>query len=163
MRKFSFILGLLVIFGLTACSSNEETSNKPKKEEKKTEEKTVEVDKGLFNVEITLPASMFEGEDSEKVIADAKADGVSEVTKNSDGSYTYKMSKAKHKELMTEVEKGIVESVEEMKTSGDFTSIKDITYNNSFKEFTIIVDKEAYENSMDGFGVFTLGDRKSVV
>lgn len=157
MRKLSFILGLLVVLGLTACSSSEGTSDSPKEEKAKADEKSVEVDKGLFNVEVTLPASMFEGDDPEKVIADAKADGVSEVEKNPDGSFTYKMSKAKHKEMMKELEKGIVESLEEMKTSGDFASIKDITHNDSFKEFTLVVDKAAYENSMDGFSIFGLG------
>lgn len=100
---------------------------------------------------------MFEGEDIDTVIADAKKEGIKEVTKNEDGSLTYKMSKAKHKEMMEELRKGILETVEETKNSEDYVSIKDVTYNDSFTEFTLLVNKSDYENSMDGFAAFGLG------
>ncbi|HAQ08177.1 MAG TPA: hypothetical protein DCR24_11895 [Bacillus bacterium] len=67
------------------------------------------------------------------------------------------MSKSEHKEMMNELETGIQESLEEMKTSGDFASIKDVTLNKSYSEFTLEVVKETYENIMDGFAVFGLG------
>ncbi|CAH2716795.1 hypothetical protein BACCIP111895_03983 [Neobacillus rhizosphaerae] len=162
MRKFGFIMLVLAMTLLAACSSNEQATNSDKKksstenkEEKKNE--AVSVDKGLLNVEVTLPASMFEGEDIDTVIANAKKDGVKEVTKNEDGSLTYKMSKSKHKEMMKELETSIKDSIEESKTSGDFASIKDITHNDSFSEFTLLVDKTSYENSMDGFAALGYG------
>ncbi|PLT33497.1 hypothetical protein [Bacillus sp. V5-8f] len=162
MRKFGYIFLILALTLITACSSNEQAANSEEKksdtenkEEKDNEE--VSVDKGLLNVEITLPASMFEGEDIDTVIADAKKDGVKEVTKNEDGSLTYKMSKSKHKEMMQELETGIKDSIKEAKTSGDFVSVKDITHNDSFSEFTLTVDKAAYENSMDGFAAVGFG------
>lgn len=161
MPKYITILAIVLAL-LAGCSSNDQTANseeiKPStenKEEKKSE--GVSVDKGLMNVEITLPASMFEGEDIEAVIADAKKDGVKEVTQNEDGSLTYKMSKSDHKEMMKELEKEIIDSIEEAKTSGDFTSIKNITHNDSFSEITLVVDKSAYENSMDGFAAIGFG------
>ena len=61
------------------------------------------MDKGLLNVEVTLPASMFEGEDMDSSIAEAEKEGI-KVTRNDDGSATYKMSKGKHKEMMKEME-----------------------------------------------------------
>jgi hypothetical protein len=162
MRKIGLILLVLVMTLLAACSSNEQATNSEEKksssenkEGKKNE--AVSVDKGLLNVEVTLPASFFEGDDIDKVIADAKKDGVKEVTKNEDGSLTYKMSKSKHKEMMKELETGIEESIEEAKTGGDFTSVKDITHNGSFTEFTLLVDKAAYENSFDGFAAIGFG------
>ncbi|WHY77832.1 hypothetical protein QNH20_01235 [Neobacillus sp. WH10] len=162
MRKFGFIMLVLAMTLLAACSSNEQASNSDEKksstenkEEKKNE--AVSVDKGLLNVELTLPASLFEGEDIDTVIANAKKDGVKEVTKNEDGSLTYKMSKSEHKEMMKELETNIKDSIEETKTSGDFASIKDITHNDSFSEFTLLVDKAAYENSMDGFAALGYG------
>ncbi|MEM5591333.1 hypothetical protein AAHH67_05500 [Niallia circulans] len=36
-------------------------------------------------------------------------------------------------------------------------SIKDITHNKAFSEFTLVVDKKKYEDSMDSFAIFTLG------
>lgn len=149
---------------LAACGTNGEESVENENSVEETEgqsengkEDQVNVDKGLFNVEITLPASLFEGEDIEKVIADAKAEGVDEVTLNEDGSLTYKMSKAKHKEMMEGLKEDLILSLEDMKSSGEYSSIKDITYNNTFSEFILVVDKTEYENSMDGFGVFSLG------
>lgn len=158
MKKISYILMLLVIF-LAACSADEsaegEKSTDQKQEEKEGE--AVNVDKGLLNVELTLPASFFEGEDIDTVIAEAKKEGVSEVTKNEDGSLTYKMPKSEHKKMMTEMGTSITESIEEMKSSEDYVSIKDVTHNKSYTEFTLLVDKESYENSMDGFSIFGLG------
>ncbi|WP_419955059.1 hypothetical protein ACN6MT_05665 [Neobacillus niacini] len=158
MRIFRTILISLLLLNLASCSTNEKEDNKKQSEKSKEEAKegNVEVEKGLLNVEITIPASMFEGQDINTVIADAKKEGVKEVTQNEDGSLTYKMSKAKHKEMMKEMKESVIASVEEMKNSEDYQSIKDITYNNDFSEFTVVVDKAAFENSMDGFATMGL-------
>ncbi|OPH47320.1 hypothetical protein BC351_11620 [Paenibacillus ferrarius] len=117
----------------------------------------VEVDKGLLNVEITLPASMFKGQDVEQVITQAKAEGVKEATKNEDGSITYKMSKSVHTELVKEMEAQILKTIEDVKSGKNFPSIKDVSYNKPFSEFTLTVDKEAYEKSFDGFASLGIG------
>ncbi|NMH68064.1 hypothetical protein HF072_04660 [Bacillus sp. RO3] len=150
MKKLFMIL--LSITVLAACSSEEAN-----KDDKSKKEESVDVDKKLFNVEVTLPASMFEGQNVEDIKAEAKENDIKEVTENEDGSITYKMSKSVHKEMMKEISSGIKETVEETKNSEDFVSISDIKYNDSFSEFTMVVDKEAYENSMDGFATMTLG------
>ena len=163
MRKRTvIILFVLLITLLSACSANEQ-ENKAKEGDhtdeqgkQETEEQSLNVDKGILNVEVTLPASFFEGQDLDTVIADAENDGI-KITKNDDGSLSYKMSKAKHKEMMKEMGTAIAEGLEEMKSSGDYPSIKDITHNNDFTEFTLIVDKAAFENSFDGFIVLGLG------
>jgi hypothetical protein len=150
------IMFLLALTLLSACSS-EDTNQKESDKDSGKKEESVEVDKKLFNVEITLPASMFEDKNFETIQADAKENGIKEVTKNEDGSITYKMSKSVHKELLKDIATSIEESVEEMKTSEDYVSIKDITHNDSFSTFTVVVDQAAYENSMDGFATLTLG------
>ncbi|WP_174727688.1 hypothetical protein [Mesobacillus harenae] len=146
-----------MITALSACSSSGEAE--PAKSQTDVEEEnseSIEVDKGLLSVEVTLPASMFEGEDIESTIASAEEDGI-EVTKNDDGSLTYNMSKSKHKQMLQEMETDLKTTVEEMKNSEEFTSIQNITHNNSFSEFRLVVDKAAYENSFDGFAAFGLG------
>lgn len=160
MKKLLLMMTVLSFTLLTGCSSSD-TSNAADKDntEETDQEQTnegVEVDKGLLNVEVTLPASMFEGEDVDATIAEVENEGI-EATKNGDGSVTYKMSKSKHKEMMKELETGIIESVEDMKNNEDFVSIQEITYDKSFSEFTMVVDKATYENSMDSFVIFGLG------
>lgn len=160
MKKFVLIMTLLIMALITGCSSSESSSTVEKENTDSTKQEesneSVEVDKGLLNVEVTLPASLFEGEDVDATIAEVEKEGI-KVTKNEDGSLTYKMSKSQHKDMLKELEAGFIESIEEMKTSEDYVSIQDITYNQGFSEFTMVVDKSAYENSMDGFASFGLG------
>lgn len=154
---------IVLVFIVSACGTNETSNEKETEKEtengkvEKAESQSVNVDKGLINVEVTLPATFFEDQDINEVIASAKEEGFDEATANEDGSVTYKMSKAKHKEMMDEIKTGILETVEETKNSEDYVSIKDITHNDTFSEFTLVVDKAAYENSFDGFAAFGLG------
>ncbi|MGE7662914.1 hypothetical protein ACQKL6_14595 [Peribacillus sp. NPDC097197] len=151
MKKFGFIFLMVMMAMLAACSSDDDNASK------KDEEGALKVDKGLLNVEVTLPASFFEGEDIDSVIAEAKKDGVSKVTKNEDGSLMYKMPKSKHKEMMKDLEKNAEETMEEMKNGKDYPSIKEVSHNKAFSKFTLEVDKETYENGFDGFAAMGLG------
>lgn len=122
------------------------------KQEQSSDE-SVNVEKGLLNVEVTLPASFFEDTTEEEVMTGAKEEGFNETTVNEDGSVTYKMSKSKHKEMIKELEDGIGESIKEIVESDDYPSIKEISYNKSFDEFDVKVDRELYENGFDGFAI----------
>lgn len=158
---------MISVFVLSACSSSNEdevadtetTMNENSATDSKSKEKdeAVEVDKGLFNVEVTLPPSFFEGEDIDQAIAEAEADGIKEATKNADGSVTYKMSKGKHKEMMEEIEVGLKEYIEELKTSEEYPSIKEVTANTKYSEYTLVVNKEGYESGFEGFATLGLG------
>jgi len=157
MKKLIFAALLLLNALLTACNADEEgKANEAQQQEKETDSEGINVDKGLFNVEVTLPASFFEGGDIDQSIAEAEKEGI-EVTKNEDGSLTYKMSKTKHKEMMSEMKTSLLETIEDLKNGEDFASIKDVEYNKDFSEFTLWVDRNEYENSFDGFAVFGLG------
>lgn len=67
------------------------------------------------------------------------------------------MSKSAHRTMLQEMEDGIIESMEDYKNGEDFPSIKDISTNRSYTEFTMVVDREAFENSLDGFAALGLG------
>ena len=152
MKKLLLVpLTLLLVILLIACSQDKESDSGKKTDhaEKTAEESPLKVDKGLLNVEVTIPASLLEGQDIDTAITAAKEEGVKEVIKNSDGSVTYKMPKSVHKKMLKELEESVLETVEEIKTSDDFTSIKDVTYNKSFTEFTLTVNKEQFDNSFD--------------
>lgn len=118
----------------------------------------VEVDKKLVNVEITLPATLLELDENEEIDIDemkeeAKENGIKDVELNDNNSVTYTMSKSTHRELLAEMEKEVEETIEETIDSEDFSSIKDIKANKNYDKYEVLVDKEAYENSFDGFGI----------
>ncbi|WP_313798585.1 hypothetical protein [Cytobacillus sp.] len=164
MKKLFCLLMISILITMTsACGQGETGNNKSsddiseKTGKENSEEQSIEVDKGLLNVEITLPASLFEDQDIHGVIADAKNEGIDDIKQNADGSLTFTMSKSKHKEMMKELESELLESIEDAKNNEDYVSIKDVTHNKSFSEFTLIVDQEKYENSFDGFVAFGFG------
>ncbi len=154
MKKLIMLITLALLLMVSACGKDMSSKENVEKEEK---EQGVEVDKGLLNVEVTLPKDFFEEEDVDEMIAQAKEDGVKEAIKNEDGSITYKMSKSDYKEMMKEIDKHALEYIEEIKTSEDFPSIKEVIPNKSFSEFTLSVDQEAFENGFDGFAALGLG------
>lgn len=156
MKKL-LILPLILLLGilLVACSQGDDSGKKKEGADKASEE-TLKVDKGLLNVEVTIPATLYKGQDIDSIISEAKNSGIKEVIKNNDGSLTYKMSKSEHKKMMKELKERIVKSVEELKTSEDFASINDVAYNKSFSEFTLTVNKEKFEGSFDALASFGL-------
>lgn len=156
MKKI-LVLPLLLLFGIifAACSADSEKESGDKKEvaadttEKASVSKPLKVDKELLNVEVTIPADFFEGEDIDTVIADAKDEGIQEVIKNDDGSLTFRMSESQQKEILNDMEEEIIVLVEEIETDEEITSIKDISYNNTYSELTLLVNPEELENTLD--------------
>lgn len=156
MKKFGYFFFLVIaVLALAACGADKEAS-KTSSDKKESETEDFAVDKGLLNVEITMPASFVEGDDVDATIKEAEAEGI-KVTKNEDGSLTYKMSKSEHKKMMKDIKTNAEKSIDEIKTDGTFPSVKDITYNNSFSKYTLTVDKAAYENSMDSWSIIGIG------
>ena len=110
-RLLAAILVLAMVLSLCACGEQKTTSQneQPPAESMadttdSSESTAIEVDEGLLNVEVTLPASFFEDESEEEIKAAAEENGFSKCTINEDGSVTYKMTKAKHKEMLAEPE-----------------------------------------------------------
>ncbi|MBD8005435.1 hypothetical protein [Bacillus norwichensis] len=154
MKKLIMLITFAMLLMVSACGKDMSSNENVEKEE---EEQGVEIDKGLLNVEVTLPKDFFKEEDVDEMIAQAKEDGVKEAIKNEDGSITYKMSKSDYKEMMKEIDKNALEYIDEIKTSEDFPSIKEVIHNKSFSEFTLSVDQEAFESGFDGFAALGLG------
>lgn len=160
MKKSLSIIALM--FLLAACSAAEETTEKvneePVENEAAMEEESsgIGVDKGLLNVEVTIPAEFFEEDELAEVVAEAEEEESKAATVNDDGSVTYKMSKGQHKEMMKEMEKELKESVEELINNDDLPSIYNVTHTKKFTEYEVTVDQEAFENSFDGFAILGL-------
>lgn len=173
MKKFATIIFASGL-ALAACSSDSESETEPIEESGSAEDamtdtpesedtesggdsQGVSVDEGLFDVEVTIPAGFFEGEDPEQLAAEAEEEGIEEATVNDDGSVTYKMSKAQHKEMMAELATSVEEAKTDILESGDFPSIQSIETSDNYDRFTVNVDRQAYEDSFDGFATITLG------
>lgn len=148
---------MALITVVTACNQEKEAVTEKTKKEETSKKQAIEVDKGLLNVEITLPASLLKDQDVDSLMIEAKNDGIKDVTKNDDGSLTYKMSKSQHKKLMKELEVNLLKTIDDTKNNEDFASIKDVKHNKPYTEFTLVVDQEKFNNSFDGFASLGLG------
>ncbi|RKD31857.1 hypothetical protein [Lacrimispora algidixylanolytica] len=97
----------------------------------------VEVEKGLFNVELTIPAQ-FVGEQTQEELNElSKEKGYKSITLNEDGSAKYILTKQQHKDMMAELNTNINTSLSEMIGSEDYPNYTDITANENYTEFVI--------------------------
>lgn len=124
----------------------------------------VDVDEGITDVTITLSAEMVElllqnAEESPEDYVERmeSEEGVKDVTLNEDGSVSITMTKAKHREMLDGYKETVDEAIATYTDGNETPSVKSIEYNDDMTVFTVTVDKEAYENSLDGFVQFGLG------
>jgi len=157
------VLALLAVSVTSGCTPQEEapptdevvSSEAPAVEEESSQD--IEVDEGLFNVEVTLPAEIFEGWSEENIAANTREAGASDYTINADGSVTYIMSKAAHDEAVQEMRDGIDFRIQEAVNERP-NVFKSVTYNDAVSKFEVTVDKDAYEADMGAsFIGFNLG------
>lgn len=97
----------------------------------------VEVDEGLFDVELTIPKDYVGETTQEELDALASEKGFKSVTLNADGSATYVMTKKQHKEMMDEMSASLNGSLAELIGSEEYPNFTDIKTNDDFTEFTI--------------------------
>lgn len=162
-RTLCLILSLSMLLSLCACgngnagadsssskdSSSSETGNSTdlsKGSSSETDGSTgagIEVDSGLFNVTITIPAD-FLGEDvtQEQLDEQAKEAGYKSIVLNEDGSATYVMTKAQHREMMDGIRQSIDESLKEMENSETYPDLVSATANSDYTQFVITLDAE---------------------
>ena len=97
----------------------------------------VDVDKGVFDVTLNIPKD-FAGDTTQQELDESvKEKGYKSATLNSDGSITYVMTKAQHKEMMDGITDSINQSLSEMVGSEDYPNFTDIKANDDFTSFTI--------------------------
>jgi hypothetical protein len=157
MKKLLLMLLLSSTLLLTACGTNTTTSNESNGEAQKPttaiepsisgEESEassslddigdVEVDKGLFNVELTIPATYVEGQTQEDLNKTSEEKGYKSITLNDDGSATYVMTKQQHEDLMKEMTDSINSTLSELIGSDDYPNFTAIEANDNFTEFNI--------------------------
>ena len=161
---FLFVLLFVLNLALTGCTSNNSANNVDHNNEKeevndKDEEAAIEVEKKLTSVEIKIPLAWLDPNDEadiEEIKKNAMEAGVKEVVVNDDETVTYIMSRSVHKELLDEMEEGMIESIEEVINGEETQSIKNIEYGKGFTSYDVVVNVSEYENSFDAFAILGL-------
>lgn len=98
---------------------------------------SIEVDEGLFTVELTIPADYVDGSTQEDLDAICEEYGYKSITLNDDGSATYVMTKKQHQELLDEMSAEIDKSLAEMVESETYPNFTKVEANDNYTEFTI--------------------------
>lgn len=151
MKRNLIVLFIIVAMLVCGCSTAPAAVGDSNGSTTESTSAKIETDEKLLSVDITLPASLFAGEDMTKFDADAYASeqGFKSAKVNEDGSVTVTMTKAKHKELLKEMADSLDATFKEFVNGENTPYIKDITHNENFTAVTMKVDKEAYENAFD--------------
>lgn len=167
MKRKIVLLLLSTILALPACSSKStssttqsetstETSTEASTEasaedplpEKTTAEESgtqsdldaigsIEVDNGLFDVELTIPKDYVGDVTQEDLDAEASEKGYKSATLNEDGSATFTMTKKQHKQMLDETKDSINSSLEDLIGSEEYPNFTDIKANDNYTSFTI--------------------------
>lgn len=98
-------------------------------------------------VKVTLPAYLFNGNEDFQLDNIDKKD----ITKNPDGSYTIMLDKEKYAEQLKKYKADVQAAFDQV--TKNFGSVKSIKANENFTELTVTADREAFENSLDGFAI----------
>lgn len=106
----------------------------------------IETDRDL-DVEITIPQGYLEGADQSSTRADAQERGIHDVTFNDDGSVTFRMSHATHRQIMAEVRDEVVSGLASL--PDDVPSIEQVDHNHDFSQVALTVDRHAWEGGSD--------------
>ena len=157
MKKKLVLLVAVSMLTLSACSSKDTSTTTTTQSESQSAESIsesqtqevestdsdltslgeIEVDEGIFNVELTVPSDFVEAQTQEELDKLSKERGFKSITLNEDGSATYVMSKKQHQELLSEYRELINSSLNEMIGSEDYPNFTNIETNDNYTEFTI--------------------------
>lgn len=159
MKKKAVILLLSTMLFLSSCGNNNaQGKTLENTEEQSTQENTtekdessssdssmndldalgqVEVDEGLFDVELTIPAEYVGEQTQDDLDAIAEEHGFKSIVLNADGSATYIMTKKQHSEFLQELRDQMNSTLDEMIGSQEYPNFTKIEANDSFTEFTI--------------------------
>jgi len=167
MKKQLVVIFLIIclVFSSVGCSPTKSTDTSAKTEpiETVTQQSPaptptgdIDVDKGIFNVTLTIPAEIVGSDITQQKCDDvASEEGYKSATLNADGSVTYVMSKAQHKSIMDEVREDIKQELSDMVTSGDYPNFISIKPSDDFMKFTVIIKSEEL-NLVDSLSVLQL-------
>lgn len=155
---------------LTACSGGAASSAAAGSDaaaSTSASEDGLNVEKNLFSVTLTYPASMVdEGTTQDSLNNEISGiDGIKSATLNEDGSVTYIMTKAYHKQIVDDMAQTIDESMAEMVGSADYPNFTKVEANEDYTVFTVTTKSKALslDESLSLLQFYTEGAFYSVV
>lgn len=157
LLALSLCLCVILFAGCQKTANNISSTDISESHSNSSDLEELEIDKGLLDVKITIPASMAGENPSSTLTDEQKTQGFKSVTKNADGSLTFVISKSAHKKLMDDMKKTTAESLNSLITSGDYASYKKMEFNDDFSKITLTVDEEKFSNSFDSIGTLAIG------
>ena len=141
MKNKSIMIILAAALLFTACGSTANPSSDPSSSTTITEssevEPSVEVERELFDVTITIPADFVGEQTQEDLDKISQEKGYQSITLNADGSATYVMTRTQHEELLAEYRQQLTDTLNEMVGSEDYPNFTSIVANDNFTEFTV--------------------------
>lgn len=143
MKKMLILVFCFLIL-LTGCGgSNKEKGSESEETQK---EASIEVDKKILSVDVTLPVALVEeeGVDIETTLEEIRqTDGINKVTLNDNGTVTYNMTKSKHSEMIKSIKDSIDESSDELVNDVENSIVK-IENSSDYTNFEVYVNPEKY-------------------
>ncbi len=106
---------------------------------------------------IDIPASLIGKNATDKLTDEQKSNGFKKAVVNKDGSVTYTIDSQKYDTFLKKYQKTVAESLDKIKTDGNYKSVKSVEYNDNFSEITLIVNKNKFENGMDSIAIMQAG------
>ena len=97
-------------------------------------------------VEVTLPSIYYEGYTDHDLRIQAHENNYKSAIRNENGTVTLTMSQRRHNERLKELTVIIEDALDDLIGSSTTPYIKDISYNESYSEVMLKVDKNAYES-----------------
>lgn len=137
MKKFvTLLLATVMCFSLAACGGDGDENNN-------SGSAGVQVDEGIFNVDITMASTFFVDMTEDEIKAAAKEKGFDKCVVNADGTVTYTMTKSKHEEILNELKASLEETITSMLEGEEaVASFVSIDYADDFSKFDIYVNDQ---------------------
>lgn len=146
----------MLCMSVVGCGSSSNGKSFTASTEETTESKGLSAEKGLLNVEVTIPATLVKQIDSEltsQEAADSFAEeqGIKKAVYNSDGSLTLTMTKAEHKKIVDDMAETIDEALQEM-IDDESSNVSKIDVNDTYSDFKVTLDSDSV-SLVDSFNV----------
>lgn len=155
MKKiFALMLAGLTVVSFAACGG-EKNGTDTENSAVETTGSLIEVDEGLFNVDLRIPKSYYGSITDEEIIAQVADSGAKNIKISEEGYVEFTISKKERDTLLDELKSSVDEFWNVPEEERAMPSLAKIEYNNDMTRLDFYVDAEKY-NVFENFTIFAL-------